>query len=278
MVIGILVIGITNGRTILLKSRLASARSLTTSSPVASTPNLVIWLDATSEKSFDSSEIVNTAFGATGTISTWYDINPQSTSHIDLTQSGSSSLKPRYVVNGINSLPVVNFDGSNDYMSFAGNSLGVNNTNWTLYVVAQRRGTPSGSTSTYVIGDASSNGFNFGFGGAGGNRAAFVVDGQANYVTFPAYSSPKTVIARFDYNKDFTGNRYTVYTAGESNIDSTHDLFGRTVSSFDNGRMGCVIAACFNGDVAEIIIFNRFLSSNEKTNIQDYLKNKWGVR
>ncbi len=69
LVIGILVIGITKGSRIIRESKLKSAQALTMSSPVASMSNIVMWLESTSEKSFANSEKVNTALGATGTIS-----------------------------------------------------------------------------------------------------------------------------------------------------------------------------------------------------------------
>ena len=95
LIIGVLVLGVTQGSRMMREAKLTSARSLTTSSPVASIEGLAMWLEATSEKSFKSSEAVNTAIGSTGTITDWYDINPQTTSPNNANQA-TSDKKPRY--------------------------------------------------------------------------------------------------------------------------------------------------------------------------------------
>ena len=71
LIVGILVIGITKGKSIYNVARLFSAKSLTQKSPVISIDKLVMWLETTSDKSFITSEITAT----TPTISTWNDLN-----------------------------------------------------------------------------------------------------------------------------------------------------------------------------------------------------------
>ncbi|MBU6339371.1 MAG: hypothetical protein KGQ36_05335 [Rickettsiales bacterium] len=73
LVIGILIAGVIEGRNLLQKSSLNSARALTKSSPVGSIKDLLLWYETSLEESFPS----NTKDGTT--ITTWYDINPQST-------------------------------------------------------------------------------------------------------------------------------------------------------------------------------------------------------
>ena len=52
LIIGILVLGVTQGNRMMSEAKLKSARSLTTSSPVASIEGLAVWLDSTSENAF----------------------------------------------------------------------------------------------------------------------------------------------------------------------------------------------------------------------------------
>jgi len=126
LVIGILVIGITKGSRIISEARLKSARSLTVSSPVASTSGLFLWLDSVSEKSFD------TTIAEGDLISNWYDINPQSTSKINFAKSGSE--RPTYRSSSMNGLPSVEFGGAHNITS-ASSSFPYNN--YSIFIVSK---------------------------------------------------------------------------------------------------------------------------------------------
>jgi hypothetical protein len=68
LVIGILVAGVTESRGLITKFRLSSARSLTSSSPVNSMKDLILWLDATSASS------VNDSLGDGDLVDKWSNI------------------------------------------------------------------------------------------------------------------------------------------------------------------------------------------------------------
>jgi hypothetical protein len=71
VIIGVMITGIVGGSVLIKKSKLATAQSLTKSSPVASTPDLKVW----AETSLDNALTLAT----NNTISTqWSEINPQS--------------------------------------------------------------------------------------------------------------------------------------------------------------------------------------------------------
>lgn len=96
LIIGILIAGVTQGSRLVSEMRLATARNMTQNSPVASIPGVVLWLEPTLEKSFDIAEQEDGL-----TITNWYDINPQSTYKINLTQS-TSARRPNYRSNSVN--------------------------------------------------------------------------------------------------------------------------------------------------------------------------------
>ena len=108
LIIGILVAGVTQSSRLINMMKLQSTRSLTMASPVSSISNLVLWYEPTLEQSFDSSE----ASDATE-VTTWYDINPQSSSKNNAISIGSA--RPKYKANCLNGLPCLSFDG-NDYL------------------------------------------------------------------------------------------------------------------------------------------------------------------
>lgn len=70
LIIGILIAGVTQGGRIVTQMRLASAKSLTISSPVTSISGLTLWLEPTLEESFIDSEAQD-GVGLTN----WNDIN-----------------------------------------------------------------------------------------------------------------------------------------------------------------------------------------------------------
>jgi len=290
LVIGILVIGITKGSRIIKDARLKSARSLTISSPVSSTSGLVTWLETTLEKSFDDGEKVDTAIGETGTITTWYDINPQNSSLNNATQSGASSLNPRYIADGINGLPALNFDGnSSDYGDDSLQMSNVTTKDYTVFIVlkTQYSGFGTGVAATAfssscvlwsditgkandVIPFAIGGGFAKTFVGAGTVVVGTTVTGsiainnnKANIVTITRMMSTGLLSI---YINGVADNSSTLTT----NVLSDNPNLFIGANQLDAGRN-------YAGEISEIIIFNRVLKDNERGWIDDYLKTKWGI-
>ena len=106
VIIGIIIAGVTQGSRLVKQMKLSSARTQTQSSPISSIKNLELWLESTSEKSFDDAE---TEDGAT--VTTWYDINPQSSVKNNATQATDAN-KPIYVSSAINGLPALSGNGT----------------------------------------------------------------------------------------------------------------------------------------------------------------------
>lgn len=106
LIIGILVAGITQSSRLIRQMRLSSARSITQSSPVSTIKDLMVWLESTSEKSFDDAEEENGL-----TVTNWYDLNPQGSFKYNA-KANNVADKPTFVENGINGLPVLSATGS----------------------------------------------------------------------------------------------------------------------------------------------------------------------
>lgn len=71
LIIGILIAGVTQGSRLVGAMRLASAKALTQSSPIASMRNLHSWYEATSEGSFLEAETEDST-----ALTIWKDIGP----------------------------------------------------------------------------------------------------------------------------------------------------------------------------------------------------------
>ncbi|GDX36164.1 hypothetical protein LBMAG18_06750 [Alphaproteobacteria bacterium] len=79
LIIGILVAGVTQSSRLVRQIRLATTRSLTTSSPVTSIKNLSLWHEPVMDSSFIPAKSQDNSL-----VSAWYDINPQVTTQLRL--------------------------------------------------------------------------------------------------------------------------------------------------------------------------------------------------
>jgi prepilin-type N-terminal cleavage/methylation domain-containing protein len=276
LVIGLLVLGITKGSTIIKKSKITSAQSLTRSSPVASIDALSFWIESTMDNSFEEGQDVDTALGAAGTIDIWNDINPQETSAKNAIQN-TPLHKPRYIQNGINGLPSVNFDGNSDVAANADRlivstvkSLGMFNSDHEIFIVYQTR---------------VSDGIPFLLAGAGavvGHYELHVdnVTGQLRYISAPTSSSnilgatplsPHIASARVQNNTNITrvdGVDGTPVTLVSRSIVAGDLLIGVRSNN----------TLPLEGDIGEIIIFDRALKVSEREDVEKYLSAKWGIK
>jgi prepilin-type N-terminal cleavage/methylation domain-containing protein len=277
LVIGILVIGITQGTRIIREAKLKSARALTSASPVAAIGNIVMWLESTSEKSLSDSERVNTAIGGTGTISTWNDINPQVSSSPNSATQITSDSRPRYITSAINGLPAVNFDGTNDFMSFDGTPLALSD--YTVVIVEQRR---SSKNSNYMIGGNGTQATNniLALGYRNNNQATFSQYGNDYNITVNTFSGLTPKVHIFKFNSSI-GKFYSINGVSQTLSSGVNPVPNQGLLSYNNatiGRTENATSASFFGDIGEIIIFKRYLKSTETITITDYLKTKWGIK
>lgn len=157
LIIGILVAGVTQSSRLVQQMRLASARSQTESSPVASIRNLSFWLEPTLERSFLSSETENGA-----SFTTWYDINPQSTSKNNFVKQAAANSNVQYFSNGINNLPAINFSGTASvYSALRANSL-IPSGDVTFFIVYKSDDITSSTwRNMFALDDNNSGGWNF---------------------------------------------------------------------------------------------------------------------
>ena len=272
LVIGILVIGITKGSRIIKEARIKSAQSLTTGSPVASMSNILMWLESTSEKSFASSEKVNTALGATGTISSWNDINPSTATPNNATQVVNAN-KPRYIDNDINGLPSINFDGSSDFLGFDGTILA--GKSYTVIVVEKRLSSEERGYFISGSGPAQTNQVPH-FGYRTNTTMTFAQHNNNLNVAVSGFASPTPYMHIFIFN---SGNGKTYYKNGVQLINSKTSGALTPLISYNGAQIAKnPSGGYYNGNIGEIIIFSRAIKNSERLNIENYLQTKWGIK
>jgi prepilin-type N-terminal cleavage/methylation domain-containing protein len=276
LIIGILVAGVTQSSRLIRQMALSSAKSLTTSSPVPSIAGLVSWYEPTLDKSFDEAEASDNS-----TVSNWYDINPTSVSKINLIQSDPNR-RPTYVVNGLNGLPSLKFNGANTYLQSNGFIPEHNTNNFSLFIVTMNflnsvashksifcnrygpapynvlRGfTIYSFSNTYNITMGTGNGWD-------GPSGQTVVYGTADIIS----------LIRDNVNS-------TLYKNGLNPAVRPMNYLPNTIRPTSVGGM----TACelndvyfFNGYINEIILYNRNLTNDERQDVEKYLAKKWAIK
>jgi prepilin-type N-terminal cleavage/methylation domain-containing protein len=270
LIIGILIAGVTQGSRLLEMSRISSARTLTKSAPVHSIKNLVSWYESTLEESFDAD--IDPDSDATNKIANWYDI--VSTSNVKNNASqGSAGNQPTYVKNSINGLPTVRFINADaQYLNLPDGTVPYNNSSYTIFFVSK------------------ADGFgNYGLLGSGDYNEwhcnAFRYDGVPNIRNYwwghdipssDVLTSNQPYIFSFYYNNTW-GRKIYINGAQRASSSDGNNLSNQATAS--NNTIGKTVSSEYmNGDIAEIIIFDRALKDEERNSIEIYLSKKWGIK
>jgi hypothetical protein len=88
--------------------------------------------------------------GGKGTITTWNDLNPQTSLPNNPNQNGAATLKPQYTPKAINGLPALKFDRSTDYLNFNGTSIA--NSDYSVVIVEGRLDNRGNNNTQYYYG------------------------------------------------------------------------------------------------------------------------------
>lgn len=274
LVVGILVAGAMQASNLIYKFRLSNARTLTQSSPVSSIKNLVLWLDTTSKDSFSDLE---TEDGSQ--ITFWYDLNPSKT----IKNNARSIIPPKYMEDCIKGLPCLKFDRDGNYLETTvdiGRTLDL-----TIFAVFSVTGTQKESYGDLVVTKD--------WGGGNGSLWYYSYTSGENSINYE-----DIVYSGFDieYLKPYvtsfvnTNTKYTHYLNG--NLSASKNITPISSNSLSTQPNFLQIGAwnavsdtdleayseAFNGNIGEIIIFNRALNDEERKAIEKYLGQKWGIK
>ena len=254
--------------TVLVASYAAQAQLIPFFSPSGFNPTqlsgLQAWLDAS-----DTSTITESG----GAVSQWDD---KSTAGRDFTQ-GTGSRQPTTGSSTINSLNALAFDGAD---------LLLRNEAW-LYDL-------SGKTIFVVSKGASQlqkRIFAEDSGSSGDPRVLYLVTGDTDGTLARAVYRDDGGNYRLQTNGTQTAfdNTAHVVTITDDNstyisyVDGVEDInqgYSHTTTTQDKTGVGAdphTAADGFTGDVAEIIVYSRVLSASERTAVENYLTNKWGI-
>jgi prepilin-type N-terminal cleavage/methylation domain-containing protein len=297
IIIGILVIGITQGSRIIKNSKLQAAVSLTKSSPVNSISNLVFWLDVTDTTTISSSAACATSPDNYGIVSNgyfvnkWDDKNPQSSSKIRTAVAANTDC-PTYVDSGIGGLPTISFDGASDSLQSLIGAISNGNKNFSIFAVIRK--TTTNAMVMYFSQFATTVGFTGGAtdasmiilgtqsagniypemvcGGSGGNCYS-EKSGIAGSATNP-YVMATILNGSNLYATHYVNN---IVYQGNSGIFTNFGV-GNGLMLIGSGRGSSTNNQFFAGYISEIIVFDRTLKSSEILSVNDYLMRKYSIK
>jgi len=272
LIVGLIMAAVSEGRYLLAQSRISSAEYLTKRSPVTEINGAIIWFETTSVNSLISSQVSNG-----NAISIWYNL---AASNKDAIQ-GTSSQQPIYSTKAIGLLPAIKFDGNDDFLTFNGSDL--IGSNYTIFVVEKRSistpnnyfigGTDSATNSNLYLGYATNTSITHNQNNNGYTAAT------APYIDY----DPKIHVFIHDVanGKKYYQNGGSVSTHLPQGTGTTSPLKvsligngGSAIGKMNNGT----ISGSYQGYIGEIIMFNRALSDDERTDVELYLSTKWKIK
>ncbi len=269
LIIGILVAGVTQSSRLVNQMRLNSARAQTQSSPVAGIKDLVLWLEATSENSF-----ITTEAGGGSPLTAWYDTNPQAVVKNHATRV-TSNANVTYEDNAINSLPGVYFNGTAATTSnLAGNVITSHNNAFSFFLVSRLTETTTGNWRGAFF-NGSSGGWGYQKDGLSPSKRDLVFPGVVD-----SYSTTNITTNAELISATHTGTTTALYLNGANEGPSTTSAsMNSPVSQYIVGNHGTTGATPpWMGYLCEIIVFDRALKTEERRAVEAYLGKKWGIR
>lgn len=227
----------------------------------------VLWLDAADRSTVVDADGDNASTGTgasnngfSGAVATWRD---KSGTGNNVT-SGVTNEQPTYT-NTLNGLSVITLDGTNDKLTNPAAVISGND--FTVFAVFNRT-TNSGRDALFEIGGGSSR--NAVFFGNSPDKISYYLNN-----TF------------YNFSSNYTGNSYqlisvmqdvtaiSAYQNGVSQISTTGVARTSTTGIYigDDSSSGDQL----QGHIAELIVYNRNLTSDERHDVETYLAGKWGL-
>ena len=275
--------------------------ALSTWTPVTGIAGLQAWYDASDASTLFDATSGGSLAAADGGVARWQDKSGNGR-HFTQSTSGSRPLRKTGVRNG---LATLRFDGSDDFLAVPSSTALFNflhNGDSTVFMVF-KPGTSSDPNAMYWVMDSLTNGGSAD-GGVGAylrwdDRASVPFNDQLIYVVGNNY--PRFV--GITPSASFTANSYllasvvgnpqvstiadraairknggSALTLNTSSSESSISLpTGNATRDLTIGATAGTAAWFFNGDIAEIIMYDSALSDTDRASVETYLMQKWAI-
>ena len=227
------------------------------------------------------------------TVTSWGQAHGTTAGSGDLTASGA----PKWYASGLNSRPSIRLDGVDDYFSATGFGSFINSDNWTVLFVADTNdaaqtnqtifANPNGYTSTGgglslryentswawrahhrdPSGGTSHDRLQFAFFDHDSDPGTAKKSGGLDEAALRGFATDGTDF--FGYYNELTGSAQAPDPSSNTTLWNTSSaLYIGTRSNLDR---------LFDGDISQIVAFDRQLTSTELKDVQQALSDKWGL-
>ena len=242
----------------------------------AAITDLAVWLDASDSTTLLASTTDSTLAAENGEVARWVDKSSNALAAIQDT-AGSRPTRRVAVQNG---LGILRFDGTNDTLRIPSITL---QSYCTVFVVSSTSAPASSSTRFYMEHGPTTNS-NPGFFFIGTDSTAWAINRGA------LHNGPSRLLDWMGNGWGIAGFRYDgagiVYRNGGLVADDTSNTTtsqpNTPVTTFLNiaARMALTGTPSLplNGDIGEIVIYNRPLTLAERQQVEGYLAEKWALR
>ena len=227
---------------------------------------LSFWIDATQISGASNNQA----------LTAWNDLSPNA-------YTGGASNGPRYITSGINSLPIVRFNGTDQYINYGPSSLNIRTNPFHTFIVARYSTTNTtgalmakslfgGANPRYYLGKLDNN----------TNNYLYFNDPANIREMLNAFNSASTTMFGYywDRNTMFSAlNGSTVSTAAFSTTFDYNSAFSLLVGAYNNGTGGVPPGGFFfPGDMGEVLTYLSPLTPFDRQKVEGYLAWKWGLQ
>lgn len=204
-----------------------------------------------------------------GTVISWTD---QSGNGFEFSGNGSDG-RPQRVTTVLNGLPAIRFDGSEQLDGSLGN---ITLSDATIFAVYRHADVTSSNNYLYTFGDASGAGSQMTLARRAGVRAYHYDGSTANFPSDTCVIGGQWQLTTQVFG-DGAGTSHDLYQYGELMLPSQASS-DYSVNA-DNVSIGNWSSSSFhfNGDLVELILYDRVLDAGERAEVLRYLKNRAGV-
>ena len=201
---------------------------------------------------------------ASSAVSTWGDVSGLGN---DATQSTSAN-QPTLVSNSMNGNPVIRFNGTNSKLTLPTSAtLGIQGNPYEMFVVAKS----SSSNVQFLIAGGANEQFEYHLNGVG-----------ARFIPITSsYIDEGTATAYTDGNAHIFSARASS-SGGAVRVDGIDGgTSSANILSSNSGALQLGVRSdgtyYFNGDIAEVILYNTNLSTSDRSTVEHYLANRYGI-
>jgi len=221
-------------------------------------------------------------------IATWTD---SSGNGRDAAQATGAN-KPTFKTNIVNGLPVLRFDGTADYMTISDFAFSSSATpaGLSVFVVAKYDAAPPAAYEPMIAHFDTNSQRSWSFGAitpTGRLRAKVSADGgNSNFKNYRLGQQAPNSADFFIGSMIYGGGALSGYTNGvlENPTKTTDDTVGTLHNSTADLTIGAELASgsvvadsYIDGDIAEIIAYDQKLDDGERSRVERYLSNKYGI-